>query len=249
MKKAMIFLAAMAILCGMTSMASAVEIELSEHFVSQYVGASGWVFTNHAGLETELTASLDNGIYADVWNFSNLEGDFNDGEANEIDFSIGWSGDIFGLTLDGGVAYYNYAILDNAEGDSWCFYVGVAKQFDISDVQHLVPSIKFEGYIPAKGDSSEEHGADVVLNLEHSWDVLPELLTIYHTPGLFYDDGQFGGESGVLGSWEVGVNYFITENLTIDASWLISTPLAGMDDGRETETVLSAGLNYAFSTF
>lgn len=247
-KTATAVLLAMAVFCG-ASAASAVEVNLSVQYASQYVGSSGWVFTDHAGLKTDVTVSFDNGIYADVWNFTNFEGDFEDGEANEFDYGLGWAGEVFGVTLDTGVYYYNYVGFGEMEGDSWCFYVGVAKQFDISDTHHLVPSVKLEGYIPAEGDSSEEHGADVIVNVEHSWDVMPELLTLYHTPGLFYDDGQFGGESGVLGSWEVGMNYFITEDLTLDASWLISTPLAGMDDGRETETVLSAGLNYAFSTF
>lgn len=248
MKKIMVALLALAAFCGMISSASAAETELSARFVSQYLGESGWVYTNHAGMEYDATIFFENGISLGAWVFSNSQESLKEGEANEVDLNLIWLKDVYdGIMMDVGVSYYNYVGFGDSEGDSWCFHVGASKTFELTETQQLTPSIKFEGYMPVKGDSSEEHGADMIIKIEHSWDV-GENVSLYHAPGLFFDDGQFGGDDGVLGSWEVGVSYAFSANFSADASWKIATPLSGMDDGRGTESVLSAGLTYAFQT-
>ncbi|MFC1645144.1 hypothetical protein ACFL08_03900 [Patescibacteria group bacterium] len=220
--------------------AFAMETDVSSHLVSQYVAQNGSVFTNHAGEKTALAVAFENGVYAEVWNFTN----FQEGNAaREFDYTVGFASSVSNLDMDIGVSYLDVADFLSSRGDSLLLYVTFSKEFNIYETQIVTPSITFEGYVPVEDDGSENRGSDVVVSVEHSFNLGG--FSLYHAPGFVIDDGQFGCDAGVVGLWEVGITEKMTEKLSLDASWSNSVPLFGLDDGRKTESVLSVGFAYS----
>jgi hypothetical protein len=82
-------------------------VTISTSMASSYIGSSsGFQVYGQAGLMSNLNIApkMFKGVYLNLWYFTDLKKHAND----EIDFCLGWTGEVGPLTLDGGISYYDF---------------------------------------------------------------------------------------------------------------------------------------------
>ena len=121
-------------LAGMTGFASAEEAASDFEFSANVALTTDYVFRGVSQTDEDpaIQGGFDvghsSGIYAGTW-ASNVEG--YDGASMEIDFYIGWAGDVGPVGLDVGYLHYEYPDVDNSDNNTDEFHIGISKDFEM----------------------------------------------------------------------------------------------------------------------
>lgn len=217
------------------------------------VWKSKWIAPNGIETHTEpvvhssLTIGVPHGFYFNLWHSGSADEKFLDSEnpwASELDYTVGWSGDLMGwLDVDLGVSYWDSGkMLKKDYGDFLYTYVNFSKTFNITPNQSITPFVNIGMYnLPMENWT----GDGICLYVGARYDIaLTEKLSLSITPTFIQDDGTIGADSGNLGSAEATFCYKITENLSVNLGVKAWTPLEHLDDNRRTQIVPFAGLSF-----
>jgi len=231
-----------------------VDIVIATQLLSKYVGNAGAVFHAGAVQQTEITATLKSGIYFDIWHSmawrdhssQNEDGEETMDYGNEIDWTIGWSGDLgeSGFTIDAGVSYFDCANLWQTEFDTINPYVTIGYSTELTAEQKLSTSVKVELPVVVGENFAGNHGTYITAGVEHTWQA-SEKLSLSHGPSLIIDDNPYEMDKGLIGRYQVSADYALTEKVSLNATVSASSPLTSMSD-RETEIVSGVGLKISF---
>lgn len=221
------------------------EINLSTKVLNQYVGDTGVVVYNRPVSQNDLTIThIPSGIYLDIWqsislNHSGRSTNF----GNEIDYTLGWSGDIAGIGIDTGVAYLDLITLFKmTEGDVVQPYIELNKKLDIAERHTLTPYVRVEYGIPAKGNAKEFKGLYVYTGLKHGCQVSKNI-SISQKAAIIYDDGAYAADRAWVGTYEIAPSYRITDWLSFDLTGKIIGPFTNVNDGRKTQFIGGGGFS------
>lgn len=160
-----------------------------------------------SGKDFETTASLslehESGLYANVW-LSNVDLGWGKADDLEADWTIGYSKDVGGITLDGGVIYYSY--LGNKDLNYFEGFASVGTQVGPAEVKLGV------AYAPSQNNIGNRDNTYVYVAGD-----LPvsEKLSVHGTFG--FEDGAFGNKKK---DWGIGASYELVPGLTLGADYI-----------------------------
>jgi hypothetical protein len=91
------------------------ELSFSSKVLNRYVGETGGVSYDRPVSQNDLTIThIPSGVYLDIWQSISLShSGRSTNEGNEIDYFIGWSGDMWGIGVDTGIGYFDLITLFN----------------------------------------------------------------------------------------------------------------------------------------
>lgn len=221
---------------------------LSIQVKDKYLLGKGIVAHNKSVIQTDLYIPLDKGLYLDFWWSSGFNKKLDGGFDDEIDETIGWSGEVKNLDVDLGIAHFNLFRIDRLDGDVVQPYFEIGKNFKVNDRHALTPYFRTEIYFPVgwKGVDAKR-GAHIFGGIKHYWQAL-ERLTISQKLAAVYDTGTFVNfDHGFLGDYSVGLGWKITDKITIDLPTFRAVfPLTDLKDGRKPNTVFGGGITFKF---
>lgn len=224
------------------------EINFSTKVVNQYVGDTGVVAYNRSVSQNDLTIThVPSGIYLDIWQSISLShSGRSTNYGNEIEYYLGWSGEIAGIGVDAGVAYFDLITLfEIPEGDVIQPYIELNKKFDVAERHTLTPYVRAEYGIPAKGNAKEIKGLYVYTGLKHGWQISKDVSVIQKAT-IIFDDGAYGADRTWVGAYEIAPSYRMKEWLSIDLSGKVIGPFTNVTDGRKTQFIGGAGFSVNF---
>jgi hypothetical protein len=223
-------------------------VTFSTKVFSKYVGEAGGLWSDKPVLQSDLTVNVGKGFYFGVWHSMSLSNPGTSTDCgNENDPYIGWSGDAFGLNVDLMMTYFDIVpVFNYPDGDSLEVSVKVGKMFDVSDKHSLTPYVNVKYGFPVH-DTGEEglDGTYIYLGLVHNWAVTDKF-SVTQKGVLVIDTGAYGGDSGLLGSYELKGSYAFTKWVSLEVSGKAIGPLSKINDGRKAHLIGSAGLVFSF---
>ncbi len=195
----------------------------------KYLGGNGAIFHDGSIVRNSLTGYFGD-VYANIWLQNGFDDSrFSSNPGDELNYSLGFTGDRGGFVYDIGVIYIDAVGLGKMpNGDVWGPYaewthagkLGLLSRFD---------SVRIESYIP--GGDRVEGGWLIHLREKVSWSA-SNGWGVDLSLGPTFDDGAFGFEPGIIGVVEVGVSVPLG-GLVLNPGYRISTPIEGASD-RET---------------
>jgi hypothetical protein len=224
------------------------EVNLSAKVLNQYVGDTGVVNYNRPVLQNDLTIThVSSGVYLDIWQSISLSrSGVSSNYGNELEYFIGWSGEIFGIGADAGIGYFDLITLFNMpKGDVIQPYIELNKKAELGGHHTLIPYVRVEYGIPAKGNAKEFKGLYVYNGLKHGWQIT-EYISVNQKAVIIFDDGAYGADRAWVGAYEISSSYRIIEWLAFDLSGKVIAPFTKTTDGRKAQFIGSSGFSVTF---
>lgn len=222
---------------------------LSSGFSSKYVIQNGLQLHDEA-VHTQGTLFVPYGFYLDAfWSVGIDDSDFNSNTGDEIDWSAGWAKKVYGeLGFDLRLSYYDlYKIFDYTKTDLIFPYAEINYGGKVGDWLNVTAYVAAENPFFADFDDMSQGllfhcGLRPTLILTDSIDIVSRI-------DFLYDDGALGLDNAVIGRYEAGLLFKLTEHIAISAPWVkysdIYTELADFDP-RENEFWWGGGLVLTF---
>ena len=223
-----------------------VTMTLSVDWLSEYV-ADGIVFLDKPVVQTDLYVTLPHGIYLDIWHSVGLnDGNFSSDFGDEIDYTIGWSGNIKdNLVLNVGIAYFDLVDVGTFSSDMVQLYAELSTEAEVGNLT-ISPFIELEQHWVV-GWPGVEGGLQVITGVRHNTPLFLDDLDLSQRFQITYDSGVAGFDSGFIGEYCAGISWQVTDMMSVTPIQLkISSPLGSMDDNRETEMVWGFGASILF---
>lgn len=221
-----------------------VSITLSSKIWTKYLGTNGFVYHEEPVIQTDLFISLPKGFYVDIWHSVGLDdNNLSSNYGNELDYTLGWSGEIKGFLFDTGISYFDiYKTFENSGEDIIQPYVVLSKEIPVSN-SVFSPYLKAE--LPFSAKNSNSKGIYLYAGINHLLE-LTEKLSVNHEMYFLHDNGAFGLNSGIIGGYNAGLSYNISNHVILEPILIkTTTPLFGAEL-RKTETVFGSGITFNF---
>ncbi len=226
--------------------APGISVTVTSQVLSQYLFMDTiQVFHRDPVTQSEVEVSFPLGFYATLWHSTDFDSNFSDSAGDEIDWYIGWSGDVGPVSLDIGVSYFDaVGLFVGPANDTFYGYIEVSKTFETS-FGSVTPYTK--GGFYQNGDGSEVEGGTVFsLGLRGEWQTPLEKLSVPFCGQVAHDDGAFGNESGSVSFIGLEANWQITDSIVLRLpTFSVGIPI-NVDDDREFETVIGGGVEIVF---
>ncbi|MEI6420314.1 MAG: hypothetical protein WCO30_01645 [bacterium] len=181
------------------------KLSLSQSFYSKYMGTDGEVYDKRAVSQTYLSlAHLPTGIYFSAWSNNPLT---SNGCSDELDLTIGWSGDIGPLSLNLGVAYYDLKYFGRRK-DSPNYlapFIEVSKEIGIFG-NKVTPYIRFEADYIVGNSQDCTGGFQSSIGCRFSREVT-EWLSLRADAGITLDDGVYDFQKNEVLFAKVGLDF------------------------------------------
>lgn len=193
---------------------------LSSGYSSQYVIQNGLELHDDA-VHTQGTLFAPYGFYLDAfWSAGLDDSDLNSDAGDEIDWSAGWAKKVFGdFGLEARFSYYDlFKVFDSTKTDLIFPYGEINYGGAANRWLNITTSVAAETPFTADFD-------DLSQGLLLHWGIRPnftvlEFLDIITRFDILYDDGALGLDNAVLGRYEAGLLWKLTENFSISAPWV-----------------------------
>lgn len=226
---------------------AAISIVVTSNSRSQEITAnlewkSSYVLMDNAGLfyddpviQGDITAAFSNGTYACIWFSTSPDTGWGEDWGDEIDFIVGWAGDIGnGFKMNASVFYFYEP--EETFPDIWYPKMTISHELFGWNV-----GLQAGVYMPTDGSE----GGWLVGPMASKTFKVSDKVSIPVTVKFIYDDGGFGGDKGFIPSIKSGIDYSVNESLTLRMSVAGCTTI-GINDARESQLVWSVGTSYKF---
>ena len=224
------------VLC-FSSLASAQEVTLTTKTGTIYLGANGAVFHDTPVVHTDIFLNWKNGVYADIWTSTAFKGGW--GFDKEVDLTLGKSGKLGKFDYSTDVSYFALVITDIAVVN-----VEFSRTFQANTRIGLTPLVRGEYYFPVR-KGGPRRGVMGIIGSRASVKLAPRV-DFAGMARLRKDSGCFEFDSALLGQGFTGLNFKITEKLTLSSGIYFSSPISSVRDGRKKEAVPEIGISYRF---
>jgi hypothetical protein len=217
----------------------AITVDFTPRILSKYVDADGAVFYDGAVAQADLTVSVSNGLYLNVWQSRGLRGHRDGQVLNETDYHIGWAGEVGGLTIDVSGGYYDLApIMKDARNAIRSFAVELRP----SGERPFTPFVSVESY-HMRSDADFEGGTRTRLGVEFSLTV--SKVSIEQVLEVCYEDGAFGYGKAAVGIYNADVTWSVGKMKLILTSLALYHPFV-KHNGQKNELVVGLGARWSF---
>ena len=229
-----------------------VSVEFSSYWLSQYVSPFDMLVSKNAVVQSEARIWIEPGgdfgrFYADIWHSIDDRGSANSNTGDEIDYTLGWKGNLYrGISLNLWATYFDFVPMGKElGGDQIRFNAELERKLKFGETVSVSPSIRFEVPWGLKG-YQDPSGLRVYPGVKGSWEFISGC-SINQRIGLCLDDGACGLQPGTFIDYKVGFSWQIEKWLMVEPfSFRIIGPLATMSDGRKTEMIFGSGLTVKF---
>lgn len=215
-------------------------------FSDKYLAfGAGIELTKTPVIQSDITVSFDNGLYALLWASSSFDKNYGKTRSgaidfgDEIDLGIGWTGKIKGLSVDIGTTYFDEPFPGSfGVNDVLYTHMRVGKTFTCG---YTLTGV-WENYLTMP--HSTPTGGNLV-GLEASKTF--KLTNKFSTPimlGAVYDDGGFGAGSGILIRGSATLSYQLNSETVLNGGCRFYIPT--MSDYRKTDVVWWGGVTLSF---
>jgi|GEM_PF-4189213 len=197
--------------------------------LNKYVGLTGSKFEPDEVIQPSLTLSHASGFYANVWDSTGIDGY----EGNEIDYFVGWAGDVLGFNADLSVGYYDLASMFCGRSGNYFVLAGrIGKTLDVGGFALAEPFVRIEEDIAEKetdcdGGILYTGGVKIEKSLEP--------FNLWVEPRITYTPGVFETEETTTFQCEAGIDWDCYGWLTLTPKAMISIPSDNVE--RENEFV------------
>jgi len=241
------------------------SFEIGTKVLSKYVDNNGLELSNRTVVQSHLLVTLTHGplsgIYGEIWHSCgtddrNLQSTY----ADELDGTIGWSGDVGPLEIDAGLSYIDTINFGKPKGDVFQPFVEVSKTFPLfkqedgpdceKQLQKTIrPFLSAQFSIPVDGNEEGlSSGNSLFAGVELSAQVTDNLRLVPKICFVF-DDGIYGYESAITGDYEITAEYQANDYVTVFATARLVDPLMesngpGME--REEHLIYGGGIIFTF---
>ncbi len=222
-------------------------VTFSSKYYSKYVGDTGVVFYDRPVIQSEINVTLPKGLYANLWYSTSLaNAGMNTNDGNEFDPTVGWCGDVAGITLDTGLTYFNIRPVGTfGRGDVWQPYIEFSKEFALNNAPHAItPYAKAEYGIPVQDNSREDKGLHVHGGLRHAWHIAAAF-GLKQQADFVFDDSAFGYSRAWVYSHSLALSCTLTDWLNLELGGKVYVPLTQAEN-RNTQVVGNAGFRAGF---
>ena len=211
--------------------------EASVSVLNKYITLSGSTCESDPVVQPSLMISHASGFYANIWNSTGFEGS----QGDEIDYFLGWAGDVIGLSTDLSVGYFEYRQFFYGRSGNFFTVCGkIGKEFELGEFASAEPYVRIESDIAEK-ETDVGGGTLYTSGLKIKKTFKPLLLWV--EPKVTYTDGIYDSESTVTFQAESGVDYNCWRELTLTPKAMVSIP--SDDVGRKDEFVFGLTAAYA----
>ena len=223
-----------------------IEASFSTRIFSKYVDDAGLVAHDKPVLQNDLTiVHLPSGFYVDIWHSASFaHGAASSNNGDEIDYTLGWSGDFAGMGIDAGITYIdNIALLAMPDGDIIQPYIELNKKFAVDDRNTITPFIKAAYGTPARGSARELQGLCIHAGVKHTL-IFTKYLNINQKLVATFDNVAFGADRALVGTYEINPSYRFLEHPSYTMSFDLSARAIGPlveYEGRDRELHLIGG--------
>lgn len=221
--------------------ATNITVNVSSRALSSYVFAeTGERLHRDPVLQSEIAIDFPLGFYASIWHSTGFDTHFSEDGGDELDYYVGWAGELIGLELDAGASYFDAVDLFRASGDTVYLYAEVGKTCG-----PVKPFLRGNFYLQPPG-SDLEGGMTVAGGLEFEPTLPYERLSVPLRGWIAHDDGTFGGGPGLISRVEAEATWELGEQ------WSLFLPTASVNipltvnDSRRTEWVFGGGIGLSF---
>jgi hypothetical protein len=217
------------------------SVTFKSAYANKYLAfGSGSVLYDKPVIQSDLFISFPCGFYLDLWNSKSLEGKWNENFGNEVDYGIGWAGSVHGYSINIGVTYFDEPdVFTLGAGDILYSHASIAHAY-----WKWMVSATWENYVTMP-NTGIEGGNLFSIGIARSFQ-LHERVQLNTSTAIVYDDGGFGRDDGFLQKGNVGLDWKITEKLTLNAPSVNFYVPISVHDARNTDSVIFAGLTYRF---
>jgi hypothetical protein len=175
---------------------------------SQYVTGNG--YANGPALQEDCYLSWSN-VYLDFWHSGGSYRKFDSSFADEIDYTVGLTGKLFGgeVDFDLAAAYFDLYQLGDGHGDMVDPSLTLSKSFDIGSGSSLTPTLKVENAILLDDwDSWWIFTGGVTHSVNLGW----QGASLSNTAKVVYDNGAKASDGGMIFRWRVGLDVPLCED-------------------------------------
>ena len=246
MKKLITVLVAVVGLSASVVSISAAEItgSFSVDYFNKYVDRNGLKLYGAPVFQPSLTLNLPKNTYFDLWGSYGPAGPSDD-FGNELDVTVGRTGEFKGLTLDYGLTYYTIAPLDQQKDDVFLPFVEAGKTLSLDSLgeQEVSLYLRFEVVIP---NTIYTGGTRVYLGGRMRNQTPLPRLSLNHDLSVMHDSGGFGVNRGFVVNYKGGADWALEKGRILTfpkVQWY--KPLTKFSD-RQVELVLGAGFSFNF---
>jgi len=179
---------------------------------SKYVGPDGLQFYGDPVLQSSVTVNHKSGLFFDLWYSTGFNSQFSNDWDDEIDYTLGWSGEVSNFELGSSLSYFdnfknlNFTYNDVVKGN---VHLGYPKQ--IKPWLRFVPYLDYVTFIvpnkrtPFVGGNLYSIGSGSEIILTNKMKIAP---LIQFT----WDDGAFGVRSGHFIKLSSNLNWTLSKH-------------------------------------
>jgi hypothetical protein len=208
---------------------------------SKYLAfGSGGMLDKDPALQTLLLVTYPNGFNFSLWNSTNFK-KWNSTLGSEVDYSVGWSGEIGGgLSANIGVIYFDEPdVFTLGAGDIVYPQVTISRKFGESRVSIGVENYTVMPHSGFKGGNLYSIGASRNASLT-------ENLSVGNSLTLVYDDGGFGYDNGLLLRGSLTLDWKLSDRMTLILPQINYYVPLTTHDNRGNDAVFFGGLAHRF---
>ncbi len=239
-------LASSALVQATPSDSVAFDLDFKSYYYSEYVSPFGRLLYDGLVVQSEATIwakfrDLPGKFYIVSWASTSFEG-WNANKGTEMDYSMGWKGDIGnGVNLNLWVTYLDLLPVGTMPGknDQVRLFVELDRKFAYESLL-FTPFVRFE--VPhVVHNCKDRSGLRVYAGVRTAWEFAPKWFLSNKT-SLLFDDGATGLQPGTFFDFKISLSWQATEWLSIEPlnfRWI--TPLTSVSDGRKTWRILGIG--------
>jgi len=233
---------ALAVFAIFGSTAAYAKTMLSSTLRTKYAAGNGAVFHDEPVIQSSIFHESQNGVFCSLWNSIGLDdSDPSSNFGDEIDWTVGWQGDVRGFGFEATLAYWDVVDLFS---DKPADIVGVTLAVSKALMMGINSSLSVERYIPT--DSSVFNGGHrITVGLSYTGKI-DESMSAFVGQEVVWEDGVFGLDSGFNGKFSTSINWKVGRATIAFPTLTVYTTLSDFKDGRKDEFVAGSGISFTF---
>ena len=246
MKNLVILMSALIVFTGSRASAeSDYSVTASVHVLSEYLVTDGNKPHDNTVIQTDLYVTLPNNLYIDLWWSASPNGSANNDGGDEVDYTIGWNGQLNGYDVDVSLNYFDFTNIGSTKlGDIFSPSIKVGKSYIVANGLKVTPFIDVNGLILVNAPGND--AVNVVTGITTTLTSHPRW-TLFQTASLVSDTGVFANDSGLLFAYQAGGTIRITNTFFLDVVKVkLAVPITDFSDGRDNNAVVGTGVVMKF---
>ena len=172
------------------------HVLFSTTWLAKYIGRNGVIFHDEDVMNSSLAVTLPKGFYLNLFHSvgfddSNLNSNF----ADEIDYTLGWSGEVKTVHVNAGISYFDVFKIGSSKGDIIQPYLYLSKTWKFGQ-NSITPIIQLDTFLPVKSKVLKE-GLLIKAGISYSYPIFKQL-SINLSMNIRYDNGAIAFQKAWL---------------------------------------------------